>query len=62
MGSCPFPYMLAFIAPFVMAVFRTAGKKPADATIRPPKRVAGQYLPRQRVANNTPVAVEAGSR
>jgi hypothetical protein len=54
--------MLAFLAPFVMAIFRTAGKKPNETVIRPPKRVAGQYLPRQRVTNTARVPVEAGSR
>lgn len=48
MGNCPFPYMLAFIAPFILAIFRTAGIKPDTGGVKPLTRVPGRALPHQR--------------
>ncbi len=59
MGSCPFPYMLAAIAPFLLAIYRTAGRKPPQEIVKPIKRVPGQFLPRQKMATSEEAAPPA---
>lgn len=49
MGNCPVPFLLAFLAPFIAGMFRTAGRKPERPGVTPLKRTPGQYLPKQPV-------------
>ncbi|GIW09246.1 MAG: hypothetical protein KatS3mg061_0303 [Dehalococcoidia bacterium] len=50
MGSCPFPYLLALLAPFFLSLFRTASRKPKQGPVKPISHTPGQYLPHQRRA------------
>ena len=47
MGNCPIPFLLAFFSPFLLGIFRTAGRKPKSVGVRPLTRTPGQYLPKQ---------------
>lgn len=58
MGNCPVPFLLAFFAPFVLGLFRTAGRKPSSAGITPLKRTPGRYLPKQRVSEQEPLSAQ----
>ncbi|MFN8535145.1 MAG: hypothetical protein U0556_16530 [Dehalococcoidia bacterium] len=55
MGSCPFPFLLAFLAPFVLGIFRTAGRKPKSTGVAPLKPAPGRYLPHQEARDPEPV-------
>ncbi|GIW05229.1 MAG: hypothetical protein KatS3mg060_0034 [Dehalococcoidia bacterium] len=56
MGNCPVPFLFAFLAPFVLAMFRTAGRKPKSPGVTPLTRTPGQYLPK-RPAEGEPLSV-----
>jgi hypothetical protein len=49
--------LLAFFAPFLLGVFRTAGRKPKSPGVTPLTRIPGQYLPK-RPATGEPASAQ----
>jgi hypothetical protein len=47
---------LAFFAPFVLGLFRTAGRKPESPGVTPLKRTPGRYLPKQPVGEREAIS------